>query len=67
MQDSGRAQEPRGGDPVRAAEDEGRAFSRRIDCDDTGRERRAVNRSPKGGGTREPPRSRRSRRRLDTD
>lgn len=67
MQDFGREQEPRSGDPERAAGDGGRAFSRRIDCDDTGRERRAVNPSPPGSGTREPHRARRTRRRLDTD
>lgn len=43
---SGRDQDPRMGDPARTAADERRAFARRIDCDDTGRARQAVNPSP---------------------
>jgi hypothetical protein len=40
---SGREQTPRMGDPARAGAEERRAFPRRIDCDDTGASRRAVN------------------------
>lgn len=64
---TGRDQDPRMGDPTRTKADERRAFSRRIDCDDTGRARRAVNPSAIGRGTRDELQAQPARRRLDID
>jgi hypothetical protein len=59
-----REQNPRMGDP-RAAADERRAFSRRIDCDGTGRSAQPVN--PSAGLDRRDAQAGGGRRRLDID
>lgn len=63
---SGREQTPRMDSP-RAAADERRAFSRRIDCAEAGRARQPVNPSPGGSPKREPLQALGDRRRLDID
>jgi hypothetical protein len=61
----GRNQDLRMGDPMRTGADERRAFSRRIDCDDAGRARQAVN--PAAAGTHNARQAQPARRRLDID
>ena len=63
---SGREQNPRMGDPARTGADERRAFARRIDCEDTGGARRAVNPSVTGR-TLHAQQAQPARRRLDID
>jgi len=64
---TGREQPPRTGDSARAGANERRAFTRRIDCDDAGRQRRPVNPSAGGQGQRDPQPARSAGRRLDID
>ncbi len=55
------------GDPVRTSAVEQRAFPRRIDCDDAGRARRAVNPAAELRGASYAPQGQHARRRLDID
>jgi hypothetical protein len=64
---SGRDQDRRMGDPVRTIAEERRAFARRIDCDDAGRARQAVNPAAIGRGTYAAQQAQPARRRLDID
>ena len=64
---SGRDQDPRMGDPARTAADERRAFARRIDCDDTGRARQAVNPAAAARVAQHAQPVQAARRRLDID
>ena len=64
---SERDQDRRMGEPSRTMADERRAFARRIDCDDTGRARQAVNPSAAGRIVRQAPQADPARRRLDID
>lgn len=54
-------------DAARAPADERRAFARRIDCDEAGRNRQPVNPSAGGMNRREPLQGHDGRRRLDID
>lgn len=54
------------GDPARTNADERRASPRRIDCDDAGRARRAVNPAA-AAGSRDARQAQHARRRLDID
>lgn len=58
---------PRMGDPVRTSAVERRAFPRRIDCDDAGRARRAVNPAAELRDTAYAQQAQHARRRLDID
>jgi hypothetical protein len=62
----GRENNARMGEPARTANEERRAFPRRIDCDDTGSARRAVNPSVTGR-TLHAQQAQPARRRLDID
>ncbi len=63
----GNEQNARMGDPARTNAGERRAFPRRIDCDDAGRTRRAVNPAADLSGTRYAQQASHARRRLDID
>jgi hypothetical protein len=63
----GRDQDRRMADPMRTIANERRAFARSIDCDDTGRARRAVNPAAAGRGTYAAQQAQPARRRLDID
>lgn len=63
----GTNQDRRMGDPARSITEERRAYARRIDCDDAGRARTAVNPVAAGAGMGRAQQAQPARRRLDID
>lgn len=63
----GRDQDRRTGEPARTIADERRAYARRIDCDDAGRARQAVNPAADRRDARYAQQAQPARRRLDID